>query len=85
MELGENMDRSYHGLRAVVLENNVLRVVVLPEAGARIWQITYKPAGAAPIRWAVGDSDCYADSNPDKTQVISGTFISDKVLSLEGS
>ncbi|HUH64708.1 MAG TPA: hypothetical protein VLZ50_17000 [Terracidiphilus sp.] len=32
-----------NGLRALVLENSVLRVVVLPEAGARIWQITYKP------------------------------------------
>ncbi len=33
---------SYRGLRAVVLENRLLRVVILPEAGAKIWQITYK-------------------------------------------
>jgi hypothetical protein len=32
-----------HGLRAIVLENRLLRLVVLPEAGAKIWQITYKP------------------------------------------
>jgi galactose mutarotase-like enzyme len=43
MDLGVSTDWSYHGLRAVVLENRLLRVVVLPEAGARIWQITHKP------------------------------------------
>jgi galactose mutarotase-like enzyme len=37
---------SYHGLRTVVLENRLLRVVILPEAGAKIWQITYKPFDA---------------------------------------
>ncbi|MDE3187194.1 MAG: DUF5107 domain-containing protein [Acidobacteriota bacterium] len=31
-----------HELRTVVLENRFLRVVVFPEAGAKIWQITYK-------------------------------------------
>ena len=35
-----------NGLRALVLENELVRVVVLPEAGARIWQITYKPLSA---------------------------------------
>jgi hypothetical protein len=30
-------------LSAIVLENRHLRIVILPEAGARIWQITYKP------------------------------------------
>lgn len=34
---------SFHGLRALILENERLRVVVLPEVGARIYQITYKP------------------------------------------
>jgi hypothetical protein len=34
---------SVHGLRAIRLENNRLCVTVLPEAGARIWQIVYKP------------------------------------------
>lgn len=32
-----------HGLRPIVLENDRLRIVVLPEAGAKIWQIRYKP------------------------------------------
>jgi len=32
-----------HGLRTIVLENDLLRVVMLPEAGAKIWQIRYKP------------------------------------------
>lgn len=39
-----------HGLRAVTLENSRLRIIVLPEAGARIWQITYKPL-AADLLW----------------------------------
>jgi Aldose 1-epimerase len=30
-------------LQIIVLENHHLRIAVLPEAGARIWQITYKP------------------------------------------
>jgi hypothetical protein len=35
-----------HGLHAIVLENRVLRLVVLPEAGGKVWQITYKPHDA---------------------------------------
>jgi hypothetical protein len=35
-----------NSLRTIVLENRFLRLVVLPEAGARIWQITYKPLNA---------------------------------------
>jgi hypothetical protein len=35
------------GLRAILLENSLLRLVVLPEAGAKIGQITYKPLDAA--------------------------------------
>ena len=35
-----------HGLRAIQIENRLLRIVVLPEAGAKIWQITYKPLDA---------------------------------------
>jgi hypothetical protein len=31
-----------NGLRTIVLENHFLRLEVLPEAGAKIWQITYK-------------------------------------------
>ncbi|MGB7548575.1 MAG: hypothetical protein WBM14_12555 [Terracidiphilus sp.] len=39
-----------HGLRTILLENRLVRIVVLPEAGARIWQITYKPL-AADLLW----------------------------------
>jgi galactose mutarotase-like enzyme len=35
-----------HGLHTILLESRYLRVVVLPEAGGRIWQITYKPLEA---------------------------------------
>jgi len=35
-----------HGLRVVALENDLLRVVVMPEAGAKIWQVSYKPLQA---------------------------------------
>jgi hypothetical protein len=37
MKLEVSTDWSVHGLRAVILENRSLRVVVLPEAGANIW------------------------------------------------
>lgn len=36
-------DWTYRGLQAVILENAFLRLMVLPQAGAKIWQITYKP------------------------------------------
>lgn len=39
-------ERPLNSLDTIVLENRFLRVVVLPEAGARIWQITYKPLHA---------------------------------------
>ena len=45
-ELRIGPGQSINSLRTVVLENAFLRVVVLPEAGARIWQITYKPLSA---------------------------------------
>jgi hypothetical protein len=35
-----------NGLSTLVLENDAFRVVVLPEAGAKIWQIRYKPLKA---------------------------------------
>ncbi|MGE5111816.1 MAG: hypothetical protein ACM3JB_13225 [Acidobacteriaceae bacterium] len=34
------------GLRSLILENRYLRATVLPDAGAKIWQIIYKPLGA---------------------------------------
>ena len=46
MKIGVSTDWSYRGLRSVILENQVLRVVIFPEAGAKIWQITYKPFDA---------------------------------------
>ena len=42
-ELRVNADWTYRGLRVVTLENRFLRLMILPEAGAKIWQITYKP------------------------------------------
>jgi hypothetical protein len=32
-------------LRAIEVENEVLHIVVLPETGAKVWQIHYKPLG----------------------------------------
>ncbi len=32
-----------HGLRAILLENRFLQLVILPEAGGKLWQIRYKP------------------------------------------
>jgi hypothetical protein len=43
-------DDQCYGLRSVVLQNRFLRVVVLPEAGGKIWQITYKPL-VADLLW----------------------------------
>jgi hypothetical protein len=34
----------FRGLTAVILENRLIRAVILPELGAKLWQITYKPA-----------------------------------------
>src|SRR5579859_1822091 len=39
-----------HGLQAIEMENEFLRLVVLPEAGAKVWQIHYKPA-AVDLLW----------------------------------
>lgn len=43
MHLRVSTDWAFRGLEAVVLENRMLRVIVLPQAGGKIWQITYKP------------------------------------------
>ena len=37
-------DWSFHGFRAVILENAALRIVLLPELGAKIWSIVDKRA-----------------------------------------
>lgn len=46
MDLHVSTDWTYCGLRAVLLENRLLRVVILPEAGGKVWQITHKPLDA---------------------------------------
>jgi hypothetical protein len=33
----------YHGFRALVIENSCLRLVILPELGAKLWSLVYKP------------------------------------------
>jgi len=42
-ELRVNCDWKYRGLQVVTLENRFLRLAILPELGAKIWQIAYKP------------------------------------------
>ena len=42
-DLTVNPGPPLHGLRTILIENSRVRVVLLPEVGARIWQITYKP------------------------------------------
>lgn len=46
MQVRVNTDWRYRGLDAVLLENRLLRIVILPQAGGKIWQITYKPLDA---------------------------------------
>ncbi len=36
-------DWKLHDLRTVILENELLRVVILPDLGGRIWQVGYRP------------------------------------------
>jgi len=45
MTVRVDTDWSYRGIPVVVLENELLRVTVMPELGAKIWQLVYKPAG----------------------------------------
>jgi hypothetical protein len=49
-ELILSTERRKHGHRAITPENRFLRIVVLPEVGGRIWQITFKPLDAN-LRW----------------------------------
>jgi Domain of unknown function (DUF5107) len=46
MQVSLSTDWSYRGLKAIVLENRTLRIIILPEVGGKIWQITYKPQDA---------------------------------------
>ena len=45
-ELNITSDWTYRGLNTVIFENRFLRVVILPQLGGKIWQITYKPHDA---------------------------------------
>lgn len=41
----DNMRKLYAGTRAVSLENDLWRVVILPESNAKVVEMTYKPTG----------------------------------------
>lgn len=41
--LSVTSDWKFRGLDTLILENSFLRVVLLPQLGGKIWQITYKP------------------------------------------
>ena len=43
-------DWTFRGLNTLILENRYLRVVVLPQLGGKIWQITYMPFDT-PLLW----------------------------------
>ncbi len=43
--LEDNPAPEYRAHRVIVLENEVLRVLLLPDLGGRIWQIIHKPTG----------------------------------------
>jgi hypothetical protein len=88
--LGPRVDTnwSYRGLRAVLLENRFLRVFVLPEAGAKIWQITYKPLDADLLWNNPRISPARLPLNSRYDDVWSGgwdeLFPNDEVASIEG-
>ncbi len=45
MPASVNSDAKIHGLRAIELENDWLRVTVLPDVGAKIYDLVWKPTG----------------------------------------
>jgi hypothetical protein len=45
MTVSVSTEWSYNGIGTVILENGLLRAVVMPGLGAKIWQLTYLPAG----------------------------------------
>jgi galactose mutarotase-like enzyme len=45
MSVKVDLNWTYQDIRTVILENDLLRVVIMPDLGAKIWQITYKPRG----------------------------------------
>ena len=49
-ELALSTAWTFHGLKTILLENRYLRLTILPEAGGKIWQITYRPLDE-PLLW----------------------------------
>ena len=49
-ELQISSDWSFRGLSAIVFENRILRIIVLPSLGGKIWQIVYKTLDE-PLLW----------------------------------
>lgn len=49
-ELQISSEWSLRGLGAIVFENSLLRVVVLPALGGKVWQVVYKPFDE-PLLW----------------------------------
>ena len=49
-ELKYDTASTLHGLRVITLDNGLLRLQILPEAGARVWQISYLPLGVDLLR-----------------------------------
>lgn len=45
MDVGVNVNSELHGLRAVLLENEWLRVTLLPDVGGKIYDLVWKPTG----------------------------------------
>lgn len=46
MDMCVSTDLRCCGLEVVLLQNDLLKVEILPEAGAKVWQITYMPLNA---------------------------------------
>src|SRR5919199_616506 len=45
MTVRVSTDWKFRDIDTVILENDLLRVVIMPDLGAKIWQLTYKPKG----------------------------------------
>jgi hypothetical protein len=45
MAVHVDTDWQYNGIPAVILENECIRIVIMPELGAKIWRLLYKPKG----------------------------------------
>lgn len=43
MNVKVSTDWSFNGMQTILLENERLRVVIIPELGAKIWELIYKP------------------------------------------